>query len=162
MKLIITCCKSPNGTAHEDAFEGIAEPLASSGIEVQRLELPPLDGSDPLRSLVSWRLLPISGMADALLCLDACSALLRHPHKCVWVQYEHCVEPPTHDEYMANILSAGLREAKSLFATAAAMDAMKRKGLGTPRLLETEAAEPAKSRRRLAMPYKTLVRALSR
>ena len=113
----------PLATAVEDL-------LRATDFEVQRLDLPPIDDGNPLKWLASWRLLPVDGMADALLCLDAWSAILNHSRKYVWLLDSSRLINANHpdDLFLTNVIRGGVREARRMFSPSAATDDLKQSG----------------------------------
>ena len=118
MKIIV----AQSGAAKKCDIQSISSrllELLGRGYAVQPLDLPPLDGpEDQLRSLACYRLLPLADMSDALLCLDANAAVLRHPRKVVWLLegMENVAGLKASGTFTSNLLRASIFEATAIFA----------------------------------------------
>lgn len=139
MKVIVAHCSGRNSSDMEALADRLQHFLLESGLEVESLELPPVDQSNPLRTLAAWRLIPLSGMANGLLCLDAWTAVLRHPAKVVWLHADEAFNSKGEEpSYLDNILIAGIRECATMFATSVIHDRLKAEGWKHLRRLDPE------------------------
>lgn len=116
MKILVARCAALNDP-HGRLEERVSQFLQRNGFKVQPLHLPPLHPPDELIALTSYRLLPIADMADALLCLDLPSAVLKLPRKLVWIHDGVAAGDavPTFP-FAANVVRAGVKEASAFFA----------------------------------------------
>jgi hypothetical protein len=114
-----------SATTFEPALEWhvatLCAQLIKDGHEAERLDLPRVaDLSHSLSTAASHRLMSIQTLADAIICLDPLAAVVRHPHKIIWLLDEGDLASlparATHAEvaakaYFDNVLLAGLHEA---------------------------------------------------
>lgn len=144
--------------------EEVQQFLQKHGFQVQSLQLPALEPDRPLCSIISYRLLPIEGMADALLCLDAHSAVLRHPRKLVWLLGGiDSIEAKPGGDFVSNILRAGVAEASILFGALDQAKQLRPNGMRTakqPVVTLPSRWKPAKSRGKHADGWAPLLKAL--
>lgn len=148
MRVIVACCSRRKSSQTEALSEGLQQLLLENEFEVEKLDLPPIDQVNPLRSLAAWRLVPLSGMADSLLCLDAWSAVLRHPRKVVWLDADETFVPEDEEpSYLNNILVAGIRESARVFASATVHERFKAEGWNDLGLDAQLVRSPAPGRR---------------
>lgn len=121
MKLMIAqaACVDP------ELADGLEAFLRAEKFEVERLHLTPIDDARPMQSIAYWRLLPVATATDVLLCLDPLSALLGHSRKCVCLLggIEQLFEGSS--SYLANVIWAGLHEAKAVFASSETAERLK-------------------------------------
>lgn len=168
MKVIVARCADVERDDFQLLSEKLHEFLKGNGMAVQQLDLPPLDEDHGgLRSLVSYRLLPLAGMADALLCLDAHAAVLRHPRKCLWLlaAADAIAVSPRNDSFVANVLRAGVHEASELFAPSAVVRQLRETGWKRfnrldPAPQKTRRNSRTNSRGRQVEPWAQLLQAL--
>lgn len=156
-------CAAPELEQADPLAEGVEDLLRAAGFEVQRLDLPPIEQANPLKWLASLRLMPVDRMADALVCLDARSAILNHSRKCVWLlEDEALVEPiDTDDPFLANVIGAGLREARRMFSASARLAELKKSGWPKARPLDFDAPKsPTNRKSRSSRQYAPLFQAL--
>ena len=142
MKALITRCVVPGGVSTE-LVEQVRVMVRANGFQVDLLDLPHPDDTSPLKSLLAIRLIPV-GSADVLLCLDAWSAALRHSNKRVWL-LGGVADVTDQADFLANVLRAGVREARSVFAPAEAAQKLKDAGFGKVGKLAADVLEVDKS-----------------
>ena len=159
MKVIYARCWSPEWAAREELLTELERHLVAQGVQGQRLDLPPLDPASPLRSLAAWRLLPIDGMADALLCLDSSSSVLRHKRKCVWLLAGPGALAAENASFVEKVHAAGVNEANAIFAPTGVIDVLASRGWQRAKLLDMPSPtsrEPGKAKKPLARLMKAL------
>jgi len=131
MKVIVARCATVEQGDLQALFERLHEFLQAHDMQVQQLDLPPLEQDcGRLRQLVSYRLLSLAGAADALLCLDAYAAVLRHPRKCVWLLggSVDIAGSSGGTSFTPNVLRASVHEASELFAPSAVAQQLRATG----------------------------------
>lgn len=153
MKIIVA--QSTAGTLPSAIFyrESICAILEAAGHKTQLLDLPSIAApSRALTNIASLRLLETALTADALICLDAVAAVLRHPRKMVVmlddaylasdrVQLPH--EKAAERRFIANILRGALGEADQIFTLSRfALDSLRALSLDRTSLLQPEVALP--------------------
>ena len=125
MKIIVaysTAAGLATFPAYRDALCALLE---GAGHKTQLLDLPSIAAPRrALTNIASYRLLSTTETADAIICLDAVTAVLRHPRKLILLlddaylagdraQLPHA--GPSERSYIANVLRAALAEADNIF-----------------------------------------------
>ena len=119
--------KSATGIPDVDFYSrAVCDRLVFEGHQVEFLDLPPIgDDERAIKNLATFRLLDTASSAGAVLCLDAVAATLPHPRKMIWMlddahlaSYDgECLKSRRSDRaFIANVLSAAVRESIALFA----------------------------------------------
>ncbi len=125
MKIIVAHSTATELASFAGYREMLCECLEGAGHKTQLLDLPSI--AAPYRALTniaSYRLLSTAETADAIICLDAVAAVLRHTKKLVLllddaylaadrIQLPH--ERTSERGYIANVLQASLGEANTIF-----------------------------------------------
>ncbi len=119
MKILLAKCVEAD--CDDDGSVGqISRVLTGEGMTVDVMSLPPMAGSvDVLRTIASYRSLPLFRMADKVLALDVHACVLRHPVKLAWLSKPEVLPVATESGFLANLYSAGLRETTAVYASKA-------------------------------------------
>lgn len=163
MKVMLARCATPGLEQADSIADTVEDLLRAARFEVQRLDLPPIEQANPLKWLASWRLLPVDGMADALMCLDAWSAILNHSRKCVWLfEDTRLIEAiDADDPFLTNVIRAGMGEARRMFSASAPLAALEKSGWPKARPLDLDASKsPTNRKSRGSRQYAPLFQAL--
>jgi hypothetical protein len=149
MRIIVAQSLARSSPSLEGHVQALCDMLATSGHDVQRVDLPAIaDAEHALSTLASHRLLAFETHADVIICLDPLSAVLPHPRKIVWLLEEGALRAEVHGSaeaidpaarYLANVLAAGIEEALHRFAPSPyAKEVMNRLGFTGVSLLEPD------------------------
>jgi hypothetical protein len=115
---------------HDELVGRITQLLTREGMTVDVMALPPMAGSsDVLRTIASYRSLPLEPMADRVLALDLHACVLRHPAKVAWLPGTNARSAVTESGFLANLLYAGLREATIVLAPKAIAKKLRSSGV---------------------------------
>ena len=140
MKILLARCVAADHDDHQLVGQ-IMQILTREGMTVDVMAMPPMAGStDVLRTIASYRSLPLEPMADRVLALDLHACVLRHPAKVAWLPGTDARSAVTGSGFLANILYAGLREAAIVLAPQA--DAAQLRSSGVERVTDFDPLPP--------------------
>lgn len=146
MKIIVAGTSTGNHTGRKGYVEALCNWLDAQGHQVQPLDLPAIDAPGHLlTNIASYRLMNLEASTDALICVDAGAAILRHSRKLVWlldrIPFGQVRTDPGQNDafdrsYGSKVFDAAIAEADALFApTRFALQALTDRGLGKGQLL---------------------------
>ena len=125
MKIIVAHSTATDLASFAGYRDALCASLEGAGHKTQCLDLPSIAAPRrALTNIASYRLLSTTETADAIICLDAVTTVLRHPRKLVLLledaylaagrgQLPH--ERPSERSFIANVLQASLKEADAIF-----------------------------------------------
>lgn len=125
MKVIVAHSTAAGIAGFESHRDALCRLLEGAGHKTQCLDLPSIAAPGrALTNIASYRLLSTAETADAIICLDAIAAVLRHSRKLVLVLDDAYLaadrlqlprERMSDRSYIANVLQASLGEANNIF-----------------------------------------------
>ncbi|MCY7397913.1 MAG: hypothetical protein LH466_03620 [Sphingomonas bacterium] len=125
MKIIVAYSTAGDLASFSGYRDALCALLEGAGHKVELLDLPSIAAPRRARTnIASYRLLRTAESADAIICLDAVAAVLRHPRKLILLLDDAYLdgdrvqlpqERPSERGYIANVLQAALEEAVNIF-----------------------------------------------
>lgn len=125
MKIIVAYSTATDLASFSGYRDALCAMLEGAGHKTQLLDLPSIAAPGrALTNIASYRLLNTAETADAIICLDAVAAVLRHPCKLLVLlddaylggdRVQLIQERPSERSYIANVLQSALAEADNIF-----------------------------------------------